>query len=156
MDNAERTVERLNDLIKIHNDRVHGYERAIKETPDEQSDLKLLFTSFIGDSHQFKLALATEVQAFGRDIENTTSGSGDIHRAWINVKAFFTGHNPKSVFEECEFGEDATLKAYRSALDDEHLPAYLRETLTEQLATLQLAHDKVKGLRDAERADQKG
>jgi uncharacterized protein (TIGR02284 family) len=153
MDNAEKTVEILNDLVKIHNDRIQGYERAIKETPEEISDLKQLFTSFIGDSHQFKLALATEVQSFARDIENTTSSSGDIHRTWINVKAFFTGHSPKSVLEECEFGEDATQKAYKSALQNEHLPAYLRDTLTEQEVTLKAAHDKVKALRDAERQE---
>lgn len=153
MEYQEQTVEKLNDLIKIHNDRIQGYDRAIKETPAEDTDLKQLFTSFIGDSHQFKLALATEVQTYAKDIENTTSSSGDIHRTWINVKAFFTGHSPKSVLEECEFGEDATQKAYRSALEDEHLPAYIKDILTEQEVTLKAAHDKVKALRDAKREE---
>ncbi|WP_345951467.1 MULTISPECIES: PA2169 family four-helix-bundle protein [unclassified Mucilaginibacter] len=154
MEYTEQTVEILNDLVKIHNDRIQGYERAIKETPEEDADLKKLFTSFIGDSHQFKLAIATEVQTYARDVENTTSSSGDIHRTWINVKAFFTGHNPKSVLEECEFGEDATQKAYKSATENEHLPAYLIDLLTEQNITLKAAHDKVKALRDAKRAEQ--
>ncbi|MBS7563428.1 PA2169 family four-helix-bundle protein [Mucilaginibacter sp. Bleaf8] len=148
METTQNTVETLNDLIKIHNDRIQGYERAIKETPEEQTELKQLFTSFIGDSHQFKLALATEVQAFARDIENTTSTSGDIHRTWINLKTFFTGHTTKSVLEECEFGEDATQKAYKSALAEEHLPAYIKEILTNQEVNLKAAHDKVKQLRD--------
>ena len=151
MENTEKTVEILNDLIKIHNDRIAGYERATIET--ENTDLKTLFTSFIGDSHKFKLALATEVQTYAKDIENTTSSGGDLHRAWINVKAFFTGHSPKSVLEECEFGEDATQKAYKSALEEERLPAYLRDVLTEQEVTLKAAHDQVKTLRDAERQE---
>jgi uncharacterized protein (TIGR02284 family) len=151
METSAHTVEVLNDLIKIHNDRIQGYERAIKETPEEKTDLKQLFTGFIGDSHQFKLALATEVQTYARDIENTTSTSGDIHRTWINLKTFFTGHSPKSVLEECEFGEDATQKSYKSALEDEHLPAYIKEMLTGQETNLKAAHDKVKELRDLER-----
>ncbi|CAM3829999.1 PA2169 family four-helix-bundle protein [Mucilaginibacter galii] len=151
MNNSEKSVEVLNDLIKIHNDRIQGYERATVEVED--ADLKQLFTSFIGDSHKFKLALATEVQTFHKDIENTTSSSGDIHRTWLNVKAFFSGHTPKSVLEECEFGEDATQKAYKSAIEDEGVPAYIKDILTEQEVTLKAAHDKVKALRDAERQE---
>jgi uncharacterized protein (TIGR02284 family) len=151
MEHSEKAVEVLNDLVKIHNDRIAGYERATIET--ENTDLKTLFTSFIGDSHQFKLALATEVQTYARDIENTTSSSGDLHRTWINIKAFFTGHSPKSVLEECEFGEDATQKAYKSALEDEKVPAYIREILAEQQVKLKTAHDQVKALRDLERQE---
>jgi len=149
MNNSEKAVEVLNDLVKIHNDRIQGYERATVEVED--ADLKQLFTSFIGDSHKFKLALATEVQTFHKDIENTTSSSGDIHRTWLNVKAFFSGHTTKSVLEECEFGEDATQKAYKSAIEDEGVPAYIKDILTEQEVNLKAAHDKVKALRDAER-----
>lgn len=149
MNHSEKAVEVLNDLIKIHNDRIQGYERATVEVED--ADLKQLFTSFIGDSHKFKLALATEVQTFHKDIENTTSSSGDIHRTWLNVKAFFSGHTTKSVLEECEFGEDATQKAYKSAIEDEGVSAYIKDILTEQEVTLKAAHDKVKALRDAER-----
>jgi len=150
MEYTEQTVETLNDLVKIHNDRIEGYEKAIKGAEDD-TNLKQLFTSFIGDSHKFKLALATEVQTYGKDIENTTSNSGGIHRTWLSVKAFFTGNSEKSVLEECEFGEDATQKAYKTALDDEHLPAYIKDMLTEQNVTLRAAHDKVKALRDEER-----
>jgi len=151
MENTEQTVEALNDLIKIHNDRIQGYEKAIKDTEEGNADLKQLFTSFIGDSHKFKLALATEVQTYGKDIENTTSNSGGIHRTWLSVKAFFTGNSEKSILEECEFGEDATQKAYKTAIEDEHVPAYIKEMLTEQNVTLKAAHDKVKALRDEER-----
>jgi len=149
MENTEKTVETLNDLIKIHNDRIQGYERATKEVED--TDLKTLFTNFIGDSHKFKMAIGSEIQTYAKDIENTTSSSGDIHRTWLNVKAFFTSNNTKSVLEECEFGEDATQKAYKSALDSEHLPAYIREILSSQEVVLKAAHDKVKALRDTER-----
>jgi uncharacterized protein (TIGR02284 family) len=150
MENTAKTVEILNDLVKIHNDRIAGYERATVEVED--ADLKQLFTSFIGDSHKYKLAIASEIQTYAKDIENTTSNSGDIHRTWLNVKAFFSGHSTKSVLEECEFGEDATQKAYKSALEAEHLPAYIKDIITEQEVGLKAAHDKVKALRDAERA----
>ncbi|GAA4311594.1 PA2169 family four-helix-bundle protein [Mucilaginibacter gynuensis] len=148
MENTQATIEILNDLIQINNDRIAGYELALKELKEEDADIKYLFTNLVGESHQFKLELGTEVQVLGKDIDNTTSASGKIHRAWLGVKATFTGHNTKSVLEECEFGEDAIKLAYRSAIEDEALPAYIKDILYKQQEILQAAHDEVKALRD--------
>lgn len=115
---------------------------------DGDTELKSLFTRFIGQSQGYRLALGTEVSAFGKDIETGTTTSGKIHRAWLDVKAAFTGHDTHNVLEECEFGEDAILKAYRTALEDENLPAYLRETISQQESELLDAHDEIKALRD--------
>ena len=148
MENTQATVQILNDLIQINNDRIEGYQRASKDLKDGDTDLKSLFTRFIGQSQGYRLALCTEVSAFGKDIETGTTTSGKIHRAWLDVKAAFTGHDTHNVLEECEFGEDAILKAYRTALEDENLPAYLRETISQQESELLDAHDEIKALRD--------
>ena len=42
MSNNKETIEVLNDLIQINNDRIAGYEKAIKETKSEDEDLKVL------------------------------------------------------------------------------------------------------------------
>jgi len=148
MQNNNETIEVLNDLIQINNDRIVGYERAIKETKEEDDDLKVLFASMIAESHRHKIALATEVQAFGADVENGTTTSGKIYRAWMDVKAVFTGHDRHAVLENCEAGEDAAQKAYRTALGHEDLPAYIRELLIQQQETLRESHDEIKALRD--------
>ncbi|UOE51806.1 PA2169 family four-helix-bundle protein [Mucilaginibacter sp. SMC90] len=149
MENTQATVQILNDLIQINNDRIEGYQRASKDLKEDDADLKSLFTRLIGQSQGYKLALGTEVSAFGKDIETGTTTSGKIHRVWLDVKAAFTGHDTHNVLEECEFGEDAILKAYRTALEDENLPAYLRETISQQESELLDAHDEVKALRDS-------
>ena len=113
---TKETTTILNDLIQINNDRIEGYERAIKELKDEDHDLKALFAQMIGESHQYKLTLASEVAASGEDIDTGTTNSGKIYRVWMDVKAAFTGHDRKSILENCEFGEDAAQKAYKMAL----------------------------------------
>ncbi len=148
MENAKATIETLNDLVKINNDRIAGYEKATKDIGEGREDLKMLFTSLIGESHQYKMELGTEIEVLGSDIENTTSTSGAIHRTWLEVKAAFTGNSAKSVLEECEFGEDAIKKAYQKAIEAEHLPAYIREILVNEKASIDAAHDKIKQLRD--------
>ena len=139
----------LNDLIEINNDRVVGYQKAIDELKEEDSDLKTVFVEMIGQSHTHKAALAQEVQVLGADAETGTTASGKIYRAWMDVKAVFTGHDRETVLNNCEFGEDAAQKAYKTALETEGLSADLRSLITEQKADLRTSHDKIKGLRDS-------
>jgi len=148
MNNTNETIEILNDLIEIHNDRIVGYEKALKELKDEDADLRPVFTKFIGQSHNLKLALGTEIQVLGGDIESGTTTSGKLYRAWMDIKAAFTGHNTHTVLENVEYGEDAAQKAYQKALESEYLSANLRSILTAQKQQLREAHDEVKSLRD--------
>jgi uncharacterized protein (TIGR02284 family) len=150
MESTAKTVEILNDLILINNDRIEGYERALKEIEEgeEDTDLGPLFLKFIDDSRRYKMELGTEVEVLGKDMETGTSFGGKIHRAWINVKENFTGHDRHSLLDECEFGEDAIKKAYQDALTEGPLAAYINEMLTDQLEELNEAHDEIKELRD--------
>jgi len=143
----QETIEVLNDLVKVNNDRIAGYEKAIKETKPEDDDLKILYATMIAESHRIKIALAVEVQAMGAEIERGTTTGGKIYRAWMDVKAVFSGHDRHNILANCEAGEDATQRAYRMALEHD-LPAYIRELLIQQQQTLQLSHDEVKALRD--------
>lgn len=150
METSTINAEVLNDLIQINNDRVAGYEKAIEELRVEDNDLKDLFVKMIRESHRHKMALATEVQALGEDIETGTTNSGKIYRAWMDVKAIFTGHDRKTVLNNCEFGEDAAQRAYKMALAEEGLSANLRELITTQKADLRTSHDDIKMLRDSQ------
>ena len=151
MENTAKTIEVLNDLILINNDRIEGFERAIKETEesDGNNDLLPVFLKRIDESRQFKMELGGEIQVLGKDIETGTSTSGKLHRAWIAVKETFTGHDRHSLLEECEFGEDAIKKSYAEALEEPDLPAYIRELLLEQEEIILDAHDEIKELRDS-------
>lgn len=148
MQNNAKTIEILNDLIQINNDRITGYERAIKETKAEDGDLKVVFASMISKSHKINIALATEVQALGATAEQGTTTSGKIYRAWTDVKAIFSGYDRHSVLENCEAGEDAAQRAYDTALEHEELPAFIQEMLIDQQLDLKDSHDEIKSLRD--------
>ncbi len=142
------TVEILNDLVEINNDRIVGYERALGELKDSDADLKALFTSMIDESRKIRIDLAGEVQALGGEFEAGTTTSGKLYRAWMDVKAVFTGHDRHAVLSNCEFGEDAAQKAYKDALQED-LPGYIRTSLEAQKSMLRASHDKIKALRDA-------
>jgi uncharacterized protein (TIGR02284 family) len=151
MGNTARTIEILNDLILINNDRIQDYERAIKEIQEdnENRDLLPVFLRCIDDSRRFKMALGVEIEVLGKDIEEGTTIGGKIHRAWREVKEAFTGHDRHTILQECEYGEDAIEKAYRDALGEEGLPAYIRDMLHEQESVLRDTHDEIRELRDS-------
>ena len=152
MKTTTETAEVLNDLIQINNDRIEGYEKARQELKDEDADLKTLFLNMIGESQKYKMALATEVSALGEDIETGTTNSGKIYRAWMDVKALCTGHDRKTVLNNCEFGEDAAQKAYKSALETEGLSGNLHTLISDQKVELKRSHDEIKKMRDAANA----
>jgi uncharacterized protein (TIGR02284 family) len=66
-----------------------------------------------------------------------------------HVRAVFSGHDRHAVLANCERGEDAAQSAYKEALSENDLPAYVRTMLEEQKQNLRASHDKIKALRDA-------
>ncbi len=70
----------------------------------------------------------------------------------MDLKAVFTGHDRHAVLSNCEFGEDAAQKAYKTALEADNLPSFLREMITAQKAEFKGSHDEIKALRDQQKA----
>ncbi len=143
----------LNDLILINNDRIAGYEKAIAEIKadafaTQNMDLVLLFERLIDESRDFRNALGTEVQALGGEMAEGTMLSGKIYRAWMDVRALFSGSDRYTILSNCEAGEDAASRAYQSALEEEVLPAFLKVMILKQKEQQHRAHDEIKQLRD--------
>jgi len=145
----EKAIGILNDLVRINNDRVVGYEKAIDELKDEDGDLKTLFQRYISESRQYAQELTSEVSRLGGEAADGTTNSGKVYRVWMDLKATVGGHDRKTVLSNCEFGEDAAQKAYDTALNsDLDFEASIRDLIVRQKATLKSGHDEVKRLRD--------
>lgn len=154
MQNQQSTTEILNDLIKINNDRIEGYRKATDEAGAISIDLKAIFANFINDSEEYKNALQGLVNSYGGNAEqDATTVSGKLYRAWMDVKATFTGSDRTGILSACEYGEDAAQKAYKQALENsaELMPDAL-QLITEQKESLKKAHDIIKKYRDVHEA----
>jgi uncharacterized protein (TIGR02284 family) len=151
METTGKSTEVLNDLIEINNDRSAGFERALKDLGDGDLDLKTLFEEYSAQSRQFSQELTALAAQGGADTETGTSATGTIHRAWIEVKALFSGHDRKAVLAECERGEDAIKKAYKEALTpDSGLSVVATQLVTTQAQAINQSHDRIKLLRDSQ------
>ena len=141
---SEKTVSVLNDVLEILNDRVEGYERAMKDVEFEDVDLKAMFANLIHESRNFRNDIIQEVQSLGGEPEKGTTTSGQIHKAWMDLKAAFTGKDREAILSSCEFGDNAAIDTYRDALDEKDLPAHVRSLLSNQLSYVQRTHDTIK------------
>jgi len=155
MERNERAIEVLNDLIRINNDRIEGYEKAIENTDETHADLRGIFNRMAHESRKYKGELITQVQRLGGDPASGTTASGKIYRVWMDVKSGFSRSDRKSVLEECEYGEDAAQKAYEKALDADDLPADIRSLVQEEKSSLKDSHDMIRNYRDTERAERR-
>jgi|SRR5688572_13327773 len=149
----EKTAEVLNDLIKINNDRIQGYEKAADETKAKDTDLQAVFRQMAAESRSYLNDLKQCVRTSSEEPATGTTVPGKIYRAWMDVKATFTGKDRKAILGSCEYGEDAAQKAYETALSsDAELPSETRQLIMDQKASLKRSHDRIKQLRDAQPA----
>ena len=143
----------LNDLIRINNDRMEGYQQAIKEAGDDDVDLKAIFSRMVDESRQYVAELSHEVYKLGEEpAASGTTVLGKIYRAWMDVKSALTGSDRLSLLESVEFGEDAAQKAYQEALvSDETLSIDIRQLIAKQKQALKVSHDTIRKFRDMHR-----
>jgi len=143
--NNQKTIDVLNGLIEINNDRLEGYERATKEATE--SDLKDLFSKLSETSRNAKKELSAEVIKMGGTPKEGTSTSGKVYRAWMDVRASLAKKERKAILNSCEFGEDVAVKAYKDAIDSGSLNGQ-SSLITKQYDLIKGDHDKVRDLRN--------
>jgi len=149
MEISEKSLDVINDLIKINNDRIAGFEKAGSDLEDQDSGLIAVFSKLAGESQNNAAELTDIALQYGGDVADGTSASGSLHRTWLDIKATFTGHDLESILEECERGEDAIKAAYSSALEDSHeLDAELVQMISRQQQGIVEGHNLIKSLRD--------
>ncbi|PZF74612.1 PA2169 family four-helix-bundle protein [Taibaiella soli] len=148
----EANSEVLNDLLLINNDRIQGYQKAKDQLTDpKDSDLAMTFDEMAAQSRKN----VTELQPYVHTdaaANNETTNAGKLYRTWMGVKATFAGDDRKSMLEACEYGEDKAQDAYRNALAEDGLSSEARELVTKQKQELKSSHDRIRNMRDQQRA----
>lgn len=117
MDN-EKTIDALNSLIIINNDRIEGYKTA--EAEAKETDLKMLFSDLMETSINNRKELIEEIAILDGTIEEGTRITGKFFRVWMDLKVAFTGNDRKIILESCEYGEKVALDQYEKVLRDDN------------------------------------
>jgi uncharacterized protein (TIGR02284 family) len=150
LQHVQHQISALNDLIKINNDRITGYQKAIEGTED--GSLKRVFEGYADQSRGYVNQLNDYIHLLGGSPAEGTTLSGKFYYAWMDVKSAFGKKDNHSILSDCEYGEDIAKSAYRKALDDKELiweDEKVLALLNSHMDGLKIAHDAIKALRDS-------
>ena len=146
---AKATQALLNELVETLKDGQKGYADAMTDVED--TNLKATFKKYAVQRSGYVTEI--EDQMFKLDLHPNTNESssvtGTVHRAWIDLKSALTSKDNKAVLNECERGEDYAVKAYQTALKAQDLPTSLKSVIEKQYQGVQEAHNTIRSLRDS-------
>jgi uncharacterized protein (TIGR02284 family) len=147
--NENNPIRVIEDLIETCKDGQKGYQDASAHA--KRADLKTFFNEQSLERSRFAGELEAELIRLGKpDKKVSGSVSGSLRRAWIDTKVSLGGGD-KTILESLEAGEDSAKAAYEKAQTAD-LPENIAQIVRRQAASVQKAHDQVKGLRDAAKA----
>jgi len=140
------TLEVLNSLIEINNDRIEGYKTASKET--KQTDLKNLFFEFENISRECKAYLQKEEEKLNVEVADGTTASGKVFSVWMDLKSAVTDNDRKAILNSCQYGEEAAQRTYSNVLGNHkaELDPKIKRLIFGQKAILGSNLFRIKGL----------
>lgn len=145
--NIDKSIELLNTLIEINNDRIEVYVNASKAT--EKYGLKKIFYEFQQTSQKCKLELIKEIEKLGGIPIVRTKITG-FFNFWITVKTLFICKDCKDVISTCESNEHKAEQQYNHILIHkfENLSFDHQNMLRKQYLLINADNNKVRVLRD--------
>ena len=145
----KETEETLRGLIKTLIDSQTGFQDIGDHVKDDT--LKKFFLAESLKRASFRGDLEDTLHKEGvKDVKETGSVAGSLHRTWGDLKAKLGGGD-HTLLESAESGEDTIKKAYTEALKLE-LPLPVHQLLSTQAAHIQTSHDYVKAARDSRKS----
>ncbi len=132
---TESISEKLNDLLEKTYDAEKGFKQAAENV--KETKLKTFFESKAAERYNFGHELKTEIKSFGQEVDKGDSLTSKAHRAWMDLKAFFSSDNDEAMLEEVIRGEKAAIEEYNEILAETALPPTTLEILTRQRDIIQ-------------------
>jgi uncharacterized protein (TIGR02284 family) len=145
MKNKE-TVEALNRLIQINNNRIEGYTRASEYHVDEET--KYILFQLMETCKNCKTELISEILQLGGVPSKGIKGSSLFFRLMVSTRNAFRKDLQKTTLNSCSYSECAAIDIYNEVLKNKsgHITPELIDLLNTQHISIKKNHRDVKGL----------
>jgi uncharacterized protein (TIGR02284 family) len=140
----EKAIDKLNHLIAIANDGKYGYENAAEDVND--ATLKQMFRQYSLERAGYAEDLKREVAKLGGSPDKGGGPLGALHRTWMDIKSTVTSGDREAILKTCITGEEAAVKAYSDAVNDNDVPASLKQLISRQLNGVEFALNSIRSL----------
>ncbi len=141
--NKEKSIQLLNSLIEVNNERIESYETATIET--DETDLKVLFPLFKQTSELCKSELIDEIYDLGGTPTREIKATNKLFNFLMDLKAMFSGNYRKATLNVCLHTDDEVINTYRRALKDnqENISTYQRIMINAQQRLLKTDYARI-------------
>lgn len=147
MENTDKIIVTLNNIIEVNNDRILGFARIAKET--NELDIKSISFELEQNAKTNKSELSEHILKLGGNPTEGTRNTGNIFRVWMDIKVAITGKDRLALISAIEFEEDATTEVYEIILKSYTIiPDEIRNLIILQKEVIQGLIYKVRALRN--------
>ncbi len=133
-DQNTSVIKTLNDLIATCHDAEEGYAKAAKGVHDHALSDQL--TGISGQRGQFADELSQLVSNLGGQPATDAHYGGILHSGWVDLETRIRPKNEHDILEDCQRGDEGTLRHYGHALNQE-LPPEARALVERQQNAVQ-------------------
>src|ERR1700733_1459361 len=108
---TRKVIEALGDLMKIHIDRIAGYQSAL-ELSGAQPSQEEMIRNIIKEGLTHKQELAQQIQQMNAEAVRGAIIYGKMYQVWMDLKVKFAGGSRKSIIASCRYNEEIVLHVY--------------------------------------------
>lgn len=140
----DHTIRTLGELIDINRDGEEVYRLCARRA--SEASVRRLFLVRARQCADAAQELRRLVRQLGGGAGQGGGSTAPMQRARTEPQAAHA-RDDDALLEECERDEDRALEIYRNALDDQHLPDFVRQVVLRQFEGVMDSRDRIRGLR---------
>lgn len=142
----DKLVDVLEEILEKNRDAEKGYKKAA-ENADSVS-LKGYFAKKSTERASFCADLKHEMTVAYEDFDDDGSFTGTMHRAWMDIKNFFSADSDEAMLEEAIKGDKAAVEEYEEILNNNALPAAIATLVRNQMVKIRTDLNNIRTLED--------
>lgn len=139
---VKNTPAVLQELMAVHNTRIHGYEQVQQQNADEE--LKTRLTDNILQSQKYIAEMVYELSQYGDAAQSDVNRDNTFHKVWADAEEDLAHEAKFTILDACQRIEEALLKTYDELLESvSDLPDSTRHLLQRQRQLIEQAYQSL-------------
>lgn len=147
MNDNEKAVEKLNDLLEKNYDARNGYKKAMEDVDDPS--LRRYFEHRAQQRAAFATELDNKIRSCGGSPKESGSATGAMHRTWMDIRSAMSGDNrEEAILKECIRGDKASAEEYREAMEKDYIDAETKALIQQEKANVDQSLSQIRSMED--------
>ena len=142
----DKLVEVLEEILEKNRDAEKGYKKAAENA--DGAALRSYFERKSSERANFCNELKSEMATAYADFDEDGTFTGTMHRAWMDIKNFFSSDSDEAMLEEAIRGDKAAFEEYEDVLNDNTLPTRIASIIRDQKMKIRTDLNNIKTLED--------